>query len=269
MNICSEAKAFAYDMYVAKYHSDTNFERDFALYQDLPAFKACENIHELHTRGDLADAEELFVEDDFSMKPEVHWIMRSVAQYYLTEAFKAMKIDLDDSNIAVNALGKGTPGRIIKMWCGNDPEDTAELGSGRWNKQPYISTFPNTDKNHSVITKQVDVVSCCSHHFLPFSTLDGGKATISYVPRKFVLGISKLQRFVNWAARRFWLQEDLTQYIGKMLMQVAETPDVYVKLEGLVHGCEKFRGAEAVDGHLTTEFKNGVFAAKNIKNIIE
>ena len=265
MDICEEAIAFARDMYIAKYHSSFGFEENLNIYKNLPAFKACENIHELHTRGDLPDSEELFVKDDFSMKPEVHWIMRSITQYYLTEAFKAMKIDLTDSNVAVNALGKGTPGRIAKMWLGNDPEDTTELGSGRWNKQPYISTFPNTDKNHSVITKRVDIVSCCSHHFLPFSTLGNGVATISYIPREFVLGISKLQRFVNWAARRFWLQEDLTQYIGKMLIQVAETPDVYVRLENLVHGCEKYRGAESHDGCLTTEFKNGYFSkSKNI-----
>ena len=44
--------------------------------------------------------------------------MRSLTQYYITKAFESMKIDLEDPNIAVNALGKGTPGRIAKMWCG-------------------------------------------------------------------------------------------------------------------------------------------------------
>ena len=184
--------------------------------------------------------------------------MRSATQYYLIKAFEAMRIDLNDPNIAENALGKGTPGRIAKMWCGNDPEDTTELGSGRWNKEPYISTFPNTG-NVGVVYKEVDLISNCSHHFLPFSSLDGGKVIIAYKPDKYVLGISKLQRFVNWASRRFWLQEDLTNYIGKTIQRIADTKDVYVKLEGIVHGCEKFRGANAKNGSLTTEFKAGYF----------
>ena len=148
---------------------------------------------------------------------------------------------------------------LAKMWCGNDPEDTAELGSGRWNKEPYLSCFPNTAGNDAIVTKEVDVVACCSHHFLPFSTFDGGKAIISYKPGKFVLGISKLQRYVTWASRRFWLQEDLTQYIGETIKRIAETEDVYVRLEGLVHGCEKFRGANAKNGNLTTEYRSGIF----------
>ena len=194
--------------------------------------------------------------------------MRSLTQYYITEAFKAMKIDLEDPNIAVNALGKGTPGRIAKMWCGNDPEDTTELLSGRWNKEPALSVFPNNGLE-DVVEKQVDVVAVCSHHFLPFSTLEGGKGIIKYIPKDRVLGISKLQRFVTWASRRGWLQEDLTNYIGNTIKRIAHTDDVYVRLEGLVHGCEKYRGAAAKDGHLTTEFKSGAFKEKKNKVITE
>ena len=249
------------EKYQAKFESLENFETDLELYEKLPIFKANENLHEVLTdyskREGLSDSEGIFVKND-SLKYGVHWIMRCVTTYYLTKAFKAMKVDLEDPNTRENSLLKSTPGRIAKMWLGSDSEDTNELGSGRWNKEPYISCFPNTT-NKDIIRKEVDIVSCCSHHFLPFSTFDGGKAIIAYKPDKYVLGISKLQRFANWASRRFWLQEDLTQYLGETIKRIAETDDVYIRLEGLVHGCEKFRGANTKEGSLTTEFKSGYF----------
>ena len=254
---------FVKSNYVRKYGTLDDFEENFKLYQRIPAFKANQNIHEISTNyskpdTELLDPEWQYIEGD-TLKEQVHWIMRSATQYYLIKAFEAMKIDMDDPNVSENALGKGTPGRIAKMWVGNDPEDITELGSGRWNKEPALSRFPNTGEE-SIISKKVDVVSCCSHHFLPFSTFDGGAAYIKYKPQKYVLGISKLQRFVNWAAKRFWLQEDLTKYIGETIKRIAGTEDVYVKLEGLVHGCEKFRGASSKEGSLTTEFRSGIFS---------
>lgn len=262
----NEMISFIKENYLRKYGSLDSFNENYMLYLKMPSFKGNQNVHEMLTdysdRNSLSDDENEFIRNN-DLKPEIHWIMRSATQFYLMKAFQAMKVDLEDPNIAENALGKGTPGRIAKMWCGNDPEDITELGSGRWNKEPYISTFPNEEGNHNIITKEVDVVACCSHHFLPFSTFDGGKAIISYVPNKYVIGISKLQRFVNWASRRFWLQEDLTYYIGNIIKRIADTEDVYVKLEGLVHGCEKFRGANAKNGNLTTEFKSGIFKKEN------
>lgn len=257
-----QAYAFVKEHYEAKFGKESDFNKYLELYLKLPKFKANENIHQLLTdyadRGSLPDKENRFIVGD-SLDPHVHWIMRMFTQFYIQQAFKAMKVDLEDPNISENSLGKGTPGRLAKMWCGNDPEDTDELGSGRWNKEPYLSCFPNEGGDKSIVTKEVDVVACCSHHFLPFSTFDGGRAIISYRPGKFILGISKLQRYVTWASRRFWLQEDLTRYIGETIKRIAETEDVYVRLEGLVHGCEKFRGANAKNGNLTTEYRSGIF----------
>lgn len=261
MEITKEALAFVKDMYLKKFGTLKTFKENFNLYLKIPAFKASENIHEIATnysdRHALDEGENEYIKGE-SVKPEVHWIMRSFTQYYITEAFEAMKVDLNDENIKVNALGKGTPGRIAKIWVGADPEDTSELGSGRWNKEPFISFFPN-DGQTDIVSKEVDVVSCCSHHFLPFSTFDGGKAIISYKPDKYLIGISKLQRFVNWASKRFWLQEDLTKYIGKTIQRVAGTEDVKVELIGLTHGCERFRGSASKKGNLTTTFKGGCF----------
>lgn len=263
---------FIKNHYFAKFPDQTeeDFNRNYNLYIKLPKFKANENIHEVIDKNadewklGLSDEEWNFIKSSEDLTPEIHWIMRMTTQYYLTLAFEANKIDLEDPNVTEGALGKGTPGRIAKLWSGQDPEDTTELGSGRWNSEPTLSVFPNNGID-SVIVKKVDLVSCCSHHFLPFSTLDGGKAYIAYKPTEYVLGISKLQRFVNWAARRFWLQEDLTDYLGKVIQKIAKTEDVYIRLEGVVHGCEKFRGTNTRNGSLDTEYRGGIFKKETPK----
>ena len=256
---------FVLDRYMKKFpdHTPERFLQDFRDYKRMPSFRACENIHEIATDHDvpdeeLADEETRLVRSPINITPEAHWIMRMTAQYYVTEAFKAMKIDLNDPNIEETSLGKGTPGRIVKEWVGADLDDYSELGSGRWTREPFVSRFPSNG-NHSIITKKVDIIASCSHHFIPFTTLEGGRAVIKYKPGEYVIGISKLQRLVNWAARRFWLQEDLTEYIGKVIQRIANTEDVYVLLEGVVHGCERYRGVCSKDGSLTTEFKGGCF----------
>lgn len=269
MEITEKALSYVKEKYLAKFGSMKNFDEDYRLYLNLPTFKANQNIHEVLTdysnRELLPDEEGRYIKHN-TLKFGVHWIVRAFATYYMTEAFEAMKICLDDPNTRENVLLKSTPGRIVKMWCGSDSADDDEIGSGRWVPEPFISCFPNESGDRSIITKEVDIVSCCSHHFLPFSTFDGGKAIISYIPNKYVLGISKLQRFTSWASRRFWLQEDLTQYLGNQIKRIADTEDVYIRLEGIVHGCEKFRGANAKNGSLTTEFSSGIFVKKGINN---
>lgn len=279
MTITQEALNFLRDSYQKKFGNLDTFEENLELYKSLPIFKANENIHEKLTdykkpKEQLLDIENEFVNDK-SIKPEIHWIMRELTHFYLMEAFDAMKIDQNDPNIAINALGKGTPGRIAKMWCGNDPEDTTELLSGRWNKEPALSVFPNDGSQTGEvvdypISKQVDVIAVCSHHFLPFSSLEpNARVTITYIPKNNLIGISKLQRFADWCARRGWLQEDLCSYIGSTIKRISGSEDVMVEMVGLVHGCEKFRGAKARNGNLTTVYKSGVFKEKKNKVIVD
>lgn len=261
---------FVYQRYMDKFDDKEpeDFIEDLERYNQIPIFKANENIHQIMTdysnRDNLPDIEEKFVKSTDIVTPGSHWIMRMITQYYITKAFEAMKIDMEDPNIKENSLGKSTPGRISKLWCGDNPEDTTEIGAARFNKEPYISCFPNTNEVHEVIVKETDLVSCCSHHFLPFTTLGGGKVVIAYIPGKFVIGLSKLSRYVNFCARRFWLQEQLTDYIGKELVRIAATEDVYVRIENAKHNCERLRGANSVGSSLTTEFKSGYFKNHNI-----
>lgn len=188
-----------------------------------------------------------------------HYFMRLVTQYHMECVFRSMKIDMTDANVAGE---KGTPYRFTKMYCGSNLEDDTELLSGRWTKKPRMANFPNDHKQSFPITKRVDVVSVCSHHTAPFSTMfrDDAYAIISYIPEDKILGISKLQRIVDWVARRGHLQEGLTQAIYEEVCAVAETENVYVKLCNIVHTCESLRGSQAKDGSFTSEYYGGEFS---------
>lgn len=207
---------------------------------------------------DFKISENIFDQDPIMYDADVHYLMRLITQYHMECAFRAMKIDMTDANVAGD---KGTPYRFTKMYCGADLEDDTELLSGRWTKKPRMASFPNEHKQSFPITKRVDLVSVCSHHTAPFSTMfrPDSYAMISYVPEDKILGISKLQRIVDWVSRRGHLQEGLTQMIYEEVCAVAETPNVYVKLANVVHTCESLRGSQAKEGSFTSEYYGGVF----------
>lgn len=211
--------------------------------------------------------------DDQYIQDETHFIMRMATQYHLTEAFKAMKMDLTDANVSENLESGniGTPGRIAKVWCGFDTNDDRELGSGRWSSNPRLADFPSEVKEKIIsnipITKRVDLVSNCSHHFIPFHTKarQDSYAIISYIPTDFKLGISKLQRITDFISQRFWLQEDLTDALYYEVSKAAKTDDVYVGLFNVVHGCENLRGAKSGDGAFTSEAYGGKFESYELR----
>ena len=214
------------------------------------------------------------INDNQKISDEAHFCMRMATQYHITKAFSAMRIDLTDHNVSEDfkSGNLGTPGRIAKVWCGFDTDDDRELGSGRWAKKPRLATFPNQDTNNNIpITKRIDIVSNCSHHFITFSSLarPDSYAIVSYIPDKFVLGISKLQRLADWISQRFWLQEDLTNMLYEDISKAAQTDSVYIGLFDLVHGCESFRGAKSNDGSFTSEMYGGAFKDPEMRKSIK
>ena len=221
--------------------TEADFELAWQEYNALEYFKISENVESVG-----------------GISLEAHYVMRIITEYFITQAFKAMKIDLKDPNVGGP---KGTPYRITKMYTGDHLEDDSELLSGRWANKPNIASFPNQHNQKLPITKKIDIVAVCSHHLAPFSTMfrDGAYATVSYIPSEKVLGISKLQRIVDWVARRGHLQEDLTIMIYNEVKKAAQTDSVYVRLAGLVHTCESLRGTQSKDGAFTSEYYGGEF----------
>lgn len=242
--------------YVLKFNSKS-FNYNLRKYKDLKCFKANENIFETNQ----------------NITEEIHYIMRLTTQYYLEKAFEAMKVDTknDPNTYEDLEVGNiGTPGRIAKTWVGGNLNDDSELASGRFMKPVRIASFPNTNTKALPITKRVSLISLCSHHLLAFSSVFDEKSycIISYIPDKKVLGISKLQRLVDYVAKRMWLQEDLTKEIYKKVSEAAETPDVYVGLFNIKHSCEWIRGAKNPEGGFTSEYYDGKFNDDEIRNSV-
>lgn len=249
----NDVKVYVQEYFEKKYE-DLDFEHFWNEAKYLNDFKANENVFE----------------DGTGISEPAHYIIRVTTQYYFKLAFKAMKIDIDNDPNLYERLEDGnigTPGRLAKVYCGANLEDDSELGSGRWSKPPRIATFPNEQTKALPITKRVDLVSNCSHHTLPFSTFfrTDAYAIISYIPNKKVLGISKLQRVVDHIARRYWLQEDLTLKLYQTISKIAETDNVYVRLNNVVHTCESLRGSQTKDGSFTSEMYGGRFEDSSVR----
>jgi len=241
-----------------RYDGDIPFEDAWDAYVLLPEFPANCNILN-HTKN---------------YNKDVQLIVRLITGYYIEQAFKAMKMDLTDPNLAedLNIGNIGTPQRLAKVWVGSNLGDSSELGSGRWTKKPRLAKFPNTNTSREIpIIKRVDIVSNCSHHLISFNTLNrpDSYAYISYIPEDFVLGISKLQRLADWFARRFWLQEDLTNALYKEIAESAETDSVYIKIVNAVHGCEQLRGAQSNDGAFSSEMYGGKFMNTELRKQVD
>lgn len=247
---------FIKERYILKFNEKT-FGYNLRKYKELKNFKANENIFETNQE----------------INEETHYILRLATQYYLEKTFEAMKVDIKNDPNTYEDLETGnigTPGRIAKTWVGGSLNDDSELASGRFMKPVRIASFPNTNNKNIPITKRVSLTSLCSHHLLAFSSVFDEKSycIISYIPDKKVLGISKLQRLVDYVAKRMWLQEDLTQEIYNKVSEVAETEDVYVGLFNIKHSCEWIRGAKNPEGGFTSEYYGGKFDDSELRESI-
>lgn len=242
--------------------SEEDFLKAWDTYLSIPPFRINDNIFDIYSpesKNDITD--------------DVLTVVRYMTQYMLILAFDAMKIDLQDPNVVMEPeVGNiGTPGRIAKMWTGKTLNDATELMCGRWNKAPRLARFPNTHSRKIPITKRVDLNAVCSHHAAIFSSMysEDSYALISYIPDKFELGISKLQRYTDYVARRGWLQEDLAKALYDGISKIAETDSVYIRLYRIVHSCEKNRGAQSHEGSFTTEYYGGAFEDPALRNEVK
>lgn len=136
----------------------------------------------------------------------------------------------NDSNM------EGTPRRVAKMYLN-------EVTQGTYDPEPRITSFENqTDYDGIIFQGNITVKSLCSHHIQPFF----GKCHVAYLPdpNGKVIGLSKLNRIVNWFARRPQLQEQLTQQIHDYIDRVTvKNKGVAVLIEAN-HMCVFLRGVE-------------------------
>lgn len=111
-----------------------------------------------------------------------------------------------------------------------------------------------TDNDEMVIVKNIEIYSLCEHHLLPFI----GKCHVAYLPRGYVLGVSKIARIVDLYARRLQIQENLTKQIAETMMETCHARGVGVIIEAQ-HLCMMMRGVEKQNSVMTTSVMLGTF----------
>ena len=144
-----------------------------------------------------------------------------------------------------------TPRRVAKAWL-------KDLIVGSITPEPNITVFPNDEGYDGlVIQSGIPIVSMCAHHNLAFT----GYATVAYVPDENVIGLSKLNRIVEWFARRPQMQESLTQQIHDYVADKMTCESVAVSI-ACKHTCCSHRGIKHPSVMTTNKF-SGVFMEKN------
>ena len=167
-----------------------------------------------------------------------------IIQEHFAEIMHALGLDLTDDSL------KGTPYRVAKMYV-------KEIFEGLNPKnKPVARQFNNNyDYKGMLVEKNIQVTSFCEHHFLPFI----GKAHVGYISSgKKVIGLSKINRIVDYYSRRPQVQERLTLQIADELQEALETEDVAVFIDSK-HLCVSTRGIKDQSSTTVTAEYRGAF----------
>ncbi|AXB57022.1 GTP cyclohydrolase I FolE [Flavobacterium fluviale] len=174
----------------------------------------------------------------------------------LTDDEKIEKIKKDVENI-LQTLGmdltddsiKGTPNRVAKMFV------KEIFGGLNPAKQPKASTFDNNYKyGEMLVEKNITVYSTCEHHLLPII----GRAHVAYISSGRVIGLSKMNRIVEYYAKRPQVQERLTMQIVQELQKALGTEDVACVIDAK-HLCVNSRGIKDIESSTVTSEFGGKF----------
>lgn len=192
---------------------------------------------------------------DTPMKPTAFLISdeekKKRIAFHFSEIMDTLGLDLRDDSL------QGTPERVAKMYV-----DEIFSGLDPKNK-PKIALFENKYQyEQMLVEKNISFYSNCEHHFVPII----GMAHIAYVSSGKVIGLSKLNRMVQYYAKRPQVQERLTNQIAKELQKALDTDDVAVIIDAK-HLCVSSRGIKDDTSATVTAFYGGVF--KQHEKIVE
>ena len=173
----------------------------------------------------------------------------SIIEKNVFNILDTLGMDLTDDSL------KGTPKRVAKAWVN-------ELFGGlKPEKMPKTSTFDNKySYTEMLVEKNITVYSTCEHHLLPII----GKAHVAYFSKGTVIGLSKMNRIVDYFAKRPQVQERLTIQVVKALQKALGTDDVACVIDAK-HLCVNSRGIRDVDCSTVTAEFGGKFKDKNVK----
>lgn len=179
-------------------------------------------------------------EDAFEMDDE---LKIELIEKHFREIMHIMGLDLTDDSL------KGTPHRVAKMYVkevfsGLDPKN-----------KPVAKLFENKYKySEMLVEKNITFFSHCEHHFVPIH----GKAHVAYISNGSVIGLSKINRIVQYYSQRPQVQERLTMQIGNELIEALGTDDVAVIMDA-DHMCVSSRGVKDTTSSTLTSFYGGKF----------
>lgn len=163
---------------------------------------------------------------------------------------EVLGLDLTDDSL------KGTPKRVAKMFV------QEIFGGLHPDRKPKASTFQNKYRyQEMLVEKNIILYSTCEHHLLPIV----GKAHIAYISNGTVVGLSKMNRIVDYYAKRPQVQERLTMQIVRELQQILNTEDVACVIDAK-HLCVNSRGIRDVDSSTITSEYGGVFKNPEVRN---
>jgi GTP cyclohydrolase I len=159
-------------------------------------------------------------------------------------------LDLNDDSL------KGTPHRVAKMYV-------KEIFSGlNPANQPKIALFENKYQyNEMLVEKDITFFSNCEHHFVPIM----GKAHVAYISNGKVIGLSKINRIVQYFSKRPQVQERLTIQIANYLKEALQTEDVAVVIDAS-HLCVSSRGIQDITSSTVTSSYHGKFKEDQTRN---
>ena len=171
-------------------------------------------------------------------------------EYYFAQILEELGLDLTDDSLS------GTPYRVAKMYVkelfyGLDPKN-----------KPKISLFDNKyGYGKMLVEKNISLDSLCEHHFLPIN----GYAHVAYIPKDKVIGLSKINRVVDYYAHRPQVQERLSLQILNELKETLQTEDVMVMISAK-HLCVSQRGIKDKESSTTTLEYSGRFNEKSYRD---
>ena len=198
------------------------------------------SVHEIGDDHIFTGLETPMKKDAFKLTDEEK---KSKISILFEEIMDVMGLDLNDDSL------KGTPDRVAKMYID-------EIFSGlNPNNKPKVALFDNKYQyNQMLVEKEITFYSNCEHHFVPII----GKAHIAYISSGKVIGLSKLNRIVQYYAKRPQVQERLTNQIAEELKFILGTQNVAVIIDAK-HLCVSSRGVQDDTSATVTAFYGGTF----------
>ncbi|MEJ6791579.1 MAG: GTP cyclohydrolase I FolE [Lacinutrix sp.] len=206
-----------------------------------------------NTTNDELGENHVGTSSDTPMKPDAFELSDSkkieIIQDDVRHIMETLGLDLNDDSL------NGTPKRVAKMFVneifgGLNPE-----------KKPAASVFDNKYQyGEMLVEKNITVYSTCEHHLLPIV----GRAHIAYISNGTVVGLSKMNRIVDYFAKRPQVQERLTIQVVKELQKVLNTDDVACVIDAK-HLCVNSRGIRDIESSTVTSEFGGKFKTKETK----